>query len=75
MEKDLILKKLGEIVKHKRAELKFSQEELAFKCGFDRTYISLVERGLRNISFTNLLILAEGLNTTISNLTKEIKWH
>ena len=58
MEKDLILKKLGEIVKQKRAELKFSQEELAFKCGVDRTYISLVERGLRNISFTNLLILA-----------------
>ncbi|PJA06250.1 MAG: XRE family transcriptional regulator [Flavobacteriales bacterium CG_4_10_14_0_2_um_filter_32_8] len=65
-EKDLILKKLGEIVRHKRAELKISQEELAFKCRFDRTYISLVERGLRNISFTNLLILAEGLNTTIS---------
>ena len=75
MEKDLILKKLGEIVKLKRAELKISQEELAFKCGFDRTYISLVERGMRNISFTNLLILAEGLNTTISSLTKEIKWH
>ncbi|PJB14699.1 MAG: XRE family transcriptional regulator, partial [Flavobacteriales bacterium CG_4_9_14_3_um_filter_32_8] len=57
-----------EIVRHKRAELKISQEELAFKCRFDRTYISLVERGLRNISFTNLLILAEGLNTTISPL-------
>jgi len=27
-EKDLILKKLGEIVRHKRAELKISQEEL-----------------------------------------------
>ncbi len=57
MEKELILKKLGEVVKQKRAELKISQEELAFNCGFDRTYISLVERGLRNISFSNLFIL------------------
>jgi len=72
MEKELILKKLGEIVKQKRAELKISQEELAFNCGFDRTYISLVERGLRNISFSNLFILAKGLNTTISSLTKNI---
>ena len=75
MDKDKILKLLGERVKHIRAELKLSQEELAFKCGFDRTYISLVERGLRNISFTNLLILAEGLETSISLLTKDIKWH
>ena len=75
MDKTKILKLLGNEVKLKRAELKISQEELAFKCGFDRTYISLVERGLRNISFTNLLILSEGLDTTISSLTKDIKWH
>jgi len=75
MDKTKILKLLGERVKVKRAELKMSQEELAFKCGFDRTYISLVERGLRNISFTNLLILSEGLDTSISSLTKDIKWH
>ena len=74
MDKDKILKLLGDRVKLKRAELKISQEELAFKCGFDRTYISLVERGLRNISFTNLLILSEGLDTSVSSLTKDIKW-
>jgi transcriptional regulator with XRE-family HTH domain len=62
-------------VKHKRAEPKLSQEELAFKCEFDRTYISLVKGGLRNTSFSNLSILAEGLNTTISSLAKDLKWH
>jgi len=72
MNKDKLLKKFGEKVKLKRAELKLTQEGLAFKCRFDRTYISLVERGLRNISFSNLSILAEGLNTTISSLTKEL---
>lgn len=72
MDKDKLLKKFGQKVKLKRAELKLSQEELAFKCGFDRTYISLVERGLRNTSLSNLSILAEGLNTTISSLTKDL---
>lgn len=72
MDKEKLLKKFGDKVKLKRAELKLSQEELAFKCGFDRTYISLVERGLRNISLSNLSILAEGLNTTISSLTKDL---
>lgn len=75
MDKDKLLIEFGKTVKLKRTELKLSQEELAFKCGFDRTYISLIERGLRNISFSNLLILAYGLNTTISSLTKDIQWH
>ena len=72
MDKEKLLKNFGEKVKLKRAELKLSQEELAFKCGFDRTYISLFERGLRNTSLSNLSILAEGLNTTISSLTKDL---
>jgi len=72
MDKEKLLKSLGGVVKIKRTELKLSQEELAFKCGFDRTYISLVERGLRNISFSNLSILAEGLETSISTLTKDL---
>lgn len=72
MDKEKLLKKLGEKVKLERTELKLSQEELAFRCGFDRTYISLVERGLRNISFLNLSILVVGLNTTVSSLTKDL---
>jgi transcriptional regulator with XRE-family HTH domain len=47
MDKGQLLKKFGEKVKQKGAELKLSQEELAFKCEFDRTYISLVERGVK----------------------------
>lgn len=72
MDKKNLLKRFGNKVKLKRAELKLSQEELAYKCGFDRTYISLVERGLRNTSLSNLSILAKGLNTTISSLTKDL---
>jgi len=49
-----------------------SQENLADVCGFDRTYISLIERGKRNISFMNLLTLSGGLNLSISELTRDI---
>lgn len=75
MKKEFILKKFGDLIKQRRSELKITQEELAFKCGFDRTYISLIERGLRNISFTNLIKLTNGLEVSISSLMKGIEWH
>ncbi len=62
---------LGQKIKKKREELELSQEKLAEKCEFDRTYISLLERGKRNISFTNLLRLANGLEISASELIKD----
>jgi transcriptional regulator with XRE-family HTH domain len=38
-----------------------SQEELAFRADLDRTYISSVERGHRNISIQNIFRLAAAL--------------
>ncbi|MBL1256043.1 helix-turn-helix domain-containing protein [Methylocystis sp. Sn-Cys] len=61
---------LGESVRKRREALGFSQEELADRCGFDRTYISMIERGKRNPAFLNLLKLAEGLETSVSKLTE-----
>ena len=66
------LKALGEKVRTLRTNLDFTQEALAERCDFDRTYISLVERGQRNPSFTNLIRLAEGLEVSVSDLTKGI---
>jgi transcriptional regulator with XRE-family HTH domain len=71
-EKKLIL--LGEKVRFFRDKLGYSQEKLAEICEFDRTYISLIERGKRNLSFINLLKLANGLKTTPSELIKEITY-
>ncbi|HQU84051.1 MAG TPA: helix-turn-helix transcriptional regulator [Pyrinomonadaceae bacterium] len=62
---------LGQKIKKRREELELSQEKLAEKCEFDRTYISLLERGKRNISFTNLLRLADGLEISASELIKD----
>lgn len=65
-----LLLPLGEAIRKQREFLGLSQEKLAERCGFDRTYISMVERGKRNPSFLNLLKLAEGLETSVSSLTE-----
>ena len=61
---------LAEAIKKQRTLLKLSQEQLAIRCGFDRTYISMLERGKRNPSLLNLLRLAQGLETSVSKLTE-----
>ncbi len=44
-----------------RAHRGFSQEALAFESGINRTYVSDVERGIRNISLDNVSRLAQAL--------------
>jgi transcriptional regulator with XRE-family HTH domain len=61
---------LGQAIKARRKQLGISQEKLAERCGFDRTYISMLERGKRNPSLLNLLKLAKGLETSVSKLTE-----
>ncbi|MDE2692451.1 MAG: helix-turn-helix transcriptional regulator [Acidobacteriota bacterium] len=59
---------LGSRIRDRRACLGLSQEAFAGRCGFDRTYISMIERGKRNISILNLLRIARGLNVSASTL-------
>lgn len=68
----LPLKTLGMNIKTRRNGLGLSQEELARLCEMDRTYISLVERGKRNISFINLLKITKALDSDLFTLTKDI---
>ena len=64
---------LGKKIRTLREGLGVSQEEFADKCGFDRTYISMIERGKRNISFSNLIRVASGLGVSVSKLTEGIE--
>ncbi len=52
--------------------LGLSQEAFAHAAGLDRTYISGIERGKRNVSLRNIEILAQALGTSISELTEDL---
>ena len=52
---------LGDNVKLRRRGLHMTQEVLAQECGFDRTYVSGIERGCKNPSLDVLARLAVGL--------------
>lgn len=47
-----------------------SQEQLAFDAGLARSYVSGVERGLRNISLINICILAKALDMEPADLLR-----
>ena len=70
---DSFLKKLGVKIRSRRKDLGLSQEEFASTTNFDRTYISLLERGKRNISIQNLLRVSEGLEVPLYELIKEVQ--
>ena len=68
MTEEKILQLFGGHVKEIRLSLKLSQEQLATLCELDRTYISGIERGKRNISLINIVKLSSSLNISPSEL-------
>ncbi len=54
-----------------RRERGFSQEKLAFECGLHRTYISGVERGVRNPTVLVIEEIARALDVPASLLLEE----
>ena len=57
---------VGKRIKELRNKLGLSQEELSNIVGLDRTYITSVERGRRNISIVNIEKITIALNVTLS---------
>ncbi len=51
----------GERVRELRGRLAISQEELAHRAQLDRTYVSSLERGHRNVALENICRLAAAL--------------
>jgi transcriptional regulator with XRE-family HTH domain len=59
---------LGQAVQAIRTEQGISQMQLAEATGFMQSWISNVEHGRRNVSWTNVGRLAEGLDVSVSEL-------
>ncbi|MDV5357688.1 helix-turn-helix transcriptional regulator [Enterobacter asburiae] len=60
--------RFGQRVRQLRTELGLSQEAFADKCGLDRTYISGIERGVRNPTLEVIAVIADGLKIKINAL-------
>lgn len=71
---DTLITSLGHAIRDRRIAQQLSQEALAEVAAFDRTYVSLLERGKRNPSFTNLCRIAAALGTTPSELLEGLSY-
>lgn len=72
MSEEQILKAFGKRFSSLRMERKLSQEKIAELAQLDRTYISSVERGRRNISLLNIYKLAATLDVSPGSLLTDL---
>lgn len=62
---------LGQAVRRHREKLGLSQEQFAFKAELDRTYVSGIERGVRNPTVGTLLRLTKVLGVALNALLRD----
>lgn len=67
------LAEFGLRLRELRLERGLSQEELGSLAELDRTYISGIERGTRNVGLLNVFRIAKALNVHPSELFTETK--
>jgi len=67
--------KIGQRVRELRKELDISQEALAYKAEVDRTYVTDIENGRRNVSLEILERLIKALEVSFTDFfnSKEFK--
>lgn len=61
-------KPLGQAIRKRREKLGLTQEQLAEKAGLHWTFVSGVERGVRNISVVRLHHIAIALGVRVKDL-------
>jgi transcriptional regulator with XRE-family HTH domain len=66
-----VARAFGSVLREARGERGMSQDKLSEVCDFDRTYPSLLERGLRCPTLTMLLRLADALAVEPARLVAE----
>ena len=69
---DVAIVAFGHRLRSCREALGWSQEYLAAEAGLDRTYVSGIERGVRNPSLKNIIRLAAALKVSLATLFEGI---
>lgn len=72
MKKNRLLVRFGKRVRDLREARELSQEAFADVCELDRTYISGVERGVRNISLINIQKIAISFELSTAQLLEGV---
>ncbi|MCA9019157.1 MULTISPECIES: helix-turn-helix transcriptional regulator [Gimesia] len=67
-----ILKRFGERVRELRKEQGYSQENFAYACELDRTYMGGIERGERNLALRNIERIADTLGISVAELMEGV---
>jgi transcriptional regulator with XRE-family HTH domain len=70
---DLRRKAIGAVVAEMRRAAGYSQERLSAECGFERTYLSRVERGVLNPTVIRLWEIAEALNGSFGDMATRME--
>lgn len=64
--------RFGAVVRSKRLELDWTQDELAERAALDRSFVSGIERGTRTVSIVTLEKLAHAFGMRIKDLFKDL---
>lgn len=73
IQKSCLQKQFGNVLRRYRTERGVSQQALALEGNFDRTFISLIERGLRCPSIYTIFQLASVLGVRPSELIRAVE--
>jgi transcriptional regulator with XRE-family HTH domain len=68
MKASQVSKIFGRVLREQRLAMDLSQEALALAADVDRTFVSQMERGIRQPTLTTLVKLAGALNVSASTL-------
>lgn len=63
----------GEVLLRQRTAAGISQEELALRADVDRTFVSRLERGIRQPTITTMIALAQAMGVTAADLVREVE--
>lgn len=61
----------GTVLRQYRSARNISQEELAFQAGVDRTFVSRLERGIRQPTITTLIGIGQALGVSAADLVRD----
>ena len=68
LDKDQHLVRLGTAIRERRIALNLSQEAFADHAEIDRSHLGRIERGERNVTFLNILRIAQAIQCKPSDL-------